>query len=117
MRPILRLQRREILLGKSETETNLTNVQEEIVIENNESKQTIRFVFLDKKEIEFLILEQDTENTLLELTHSDIKKYKAGKYLVKTEDIKNDSSIEIFEVISDSETNSIGKTKKIIEIK
>lgn len=124
MRPISRLERRDYYLGTSQKIESINQILEETTLSVEETStenilgtnQTIRFVFLDKKEIEFLILEQNTEDTILELTHSDIKKYKEGKYLIKTADIKNDSSIEIFELV-DAEPTSMGKTKKIINIK
>ena len=95
MRPIKRLERRELILGESQKIESIEKIVETTLplpVFGDPEKVLIRFTFLDKKEIEFKILEQTEEDTILELTHSDIKKYKIGKYLVKTDDIKRSLS-------------------------
>lgn len=125
MRPIKRLERRELILGESQKIESIVNIDESINLnETSEQEQTneqrsFRLTFLDKKEVEFNIIEETNDGySILELVHSDIKKYKEGSYLVRTDDIKDDSSIEIFEITGglDNKT-SMGNTKKVINIK
>lgn len=125
MRPIKRLERRELILGESQKIESIVNIDESITLnETSEQEQTneqrsFRLTFLDKKEVEFNIIEETNDGySILELVHSDIKKYKEGSYLVRTDDIKDDSSIEIFEITGglDNKT-SMGNTKKVINIK
>lgn len=126
MRPIKRLERRELILGESQRIESIEKIDESITLneitseqEQTNEQRSFRLTFLDKKEVEFNIIEETNDGySILELVHSDIKKYKEGSYLVRTDDIKDDSSIEIFEITGglDNKT-SMGNTKKVINIK